>query len=104
MPSCSTIHPLDLKEDPGPEGFSGLERWPFTVARKWASRPWEPPCLRGRRSLLAHLGPLRLSVRAVPTQSCGWHGAANRICSTAANMDLGVIPGWLFRPPIRRTT
>jgi hypothetical protein len=34
----------------------------------------------------------------------GWTKCINSVCGDAETMDLGEIPGWLFRPPIRRTT
>lgn len=34
----------------------------------------------------------------------GWILAAEDVMGKERNMDPGAIPGWLFRPPIRRTT
>ena len=37
-------------------------------------------------------------------QASGLDSRFNACIRPATNMDLGAIPGWLFRPPIRRTT
>jgi len=34
----------------------------------------------------------------------GWLGATKHVFGLSTNIDLSAIPGWLFRPPIRRTT
>jgi hypothetical protein len=49
-------------------------------------------------------GACRVALRMRRSGREGWHPRPIPLSGNAMNLDPGVIPGWLFRPPIRRTT